>query len=92
MIRKDYIYLVLCLLLLSLQVSAQQLKGRIIDAETGEGVPYASVIYKGHNVAVISNLEGEYSIARHKGWKLTFSAVGYKSEVITVTEDRKSVV
>ena len=92
MIRKDYIYLVLCLLVLSLQVSAQQLKGRIIDAETGEGVPYASVIYKGHNVAVISNLEGEYSIARHKGWKLTFSAVGYKSEVITVTEQKQEDV
>lgn len=89
MIRKEAISLLLFLIAFCLQVDAQKLKGRIIDSETGEGIPYASVIYRGHDVAVISNLDGEYSIARHKGWKLTFSAVGYQSEVITITDQKQ---
>ena len=61
-----------------------QLTGYIIDDENGEGIPYASVIYKGHNVAVASNINGQFTIARHDGWVLTFSAVGYVSETVTI--------
>ena len=53
------------------------LTGAITDAQTGEAIPFASVQYKGHNLGVVSNIEGHYSIARHQGWMLSFSAVGY---------------
>ena len=78
------IQLTLILLLLSLTIQAQKLTGRITDAETGEEIPYASVVYKGHNLAVISDIEGYYSIAKHLGWKLTFSAVGYQNVEVTI--------
>ena len=78
------IQLTLVLLLLSLTIQAQKLTGRITDAETGEEIPYASVVYKGHNLAVISDIEGYYSIAKHLGWKLTFSAVGYQNVEVTI--------
>ena len=70
-----------------LRVGAQQLSGTITDSETGEAVPYASVIYKGHQVAVASDLNGRYTIARHPGWTLTFSAVGYQTRTVAVTAD-----
>ena len=70
-----------------LHAGAQQLSGTITDAETGEAVPYASVIYKGHQVAVASDLNGRFSIARHPGWTLTFSAVGYQTRTIAITAD-----
>ena len=73
----------------SVPLLAQKLTGRIVDGETGEGVPYASVIYKGHGVAVISDIDGKFSIDRHQGWRLTFSAVGYKSEEVTITEQKR---
>lgn len=79
---------------LAMPKSYAQLTGYIIDDESGEGIPYASVIYKGHNVAVASNINGEFTIARHEGWVLTFSAVGYVSETITVdklTEDNFNI-
>ena len=69
----------------SLQLFAQQLTGTITDAETGEAVPFASVIYKGHQVAVASDINGHYSNARHAGWTLTFSAVGYQTRTVTIT-------
>ena len=50
-------------------------------------MPYASVIYKGHQVAVASDLNGRYTIARHPGWTLTFSAVGYQTRTVAVTAD-----
>lgn len=62
-----------------------QIHGVIVDAETGDTLLYPSASYKGHQVAVSGNAMGEYSIARHDGWQLTFSAVGYKSKTITVT-------
>ena len=51
---------------LPLSTFAQQmLTGAITDAQTGEAIPFASVQYKGHNLGVVSNIEGHYSIARH---------------------------
>ena len=88
---RDYRFLIiLTLLLLCLPLGAQNLTGRITDAETGEEIPYASVVYHGHHVAVISDIDGKYSIARHLGWKLTFSAVGYQSIEVTINNQTKS--
>lgn len=67
-----------------------QIHGVIVDAETGDTLLYPSASYKGHQVAVSGNAMGEYSIARHDGWQLTFSAVGYKSKTITVTSSTPS--
>ena len=67
-----------------LTLHAQQIKGIVTDEETGDSIPYASVVYKGHKVAVVSGTSGRYSIVRHDGWTLTFSAVGYKSRTVHV--------
>ena len=66
-----------------------QLRGYIIDEATGDSIPYASAIYRGHNVAVASNINGQFTIARHEGWVLTFSAVGYVSKSITISASTK---
>ena len=57
MIRHQHIFSLIVLLLSCLPLSAQQIKGTITDGETGESIPYASVIYKGHNIAVISDID-----------------------------------
>ncbi len=68
------------------------LTGQILDATTGEPVPFASCQYKGHNIGMVSDIEGNYSIARHNGWSLTFSAVGYVSQTILVNASAKNIV
>ena len=78
------------LLLMTTVLHAQQITGVIIDDETGDSIPYASVVYKGHQVAVASNIDGRYSIARHNGWVLSFSAVGYAAKFITVNANLKN--
>ncbi|MDD7319152.1 MAG: DUF5686 family protein [Prevotellaceae bacterium] len=64
--------------------NAQNITGQIVDASTGDSIPFASAIYKGHNVMVAGDAGGHFSIARHNGWSLTFSAIGYKPKKIFI--------
>mgnify|MGYP002525201386 CR=1 FL=1 len=76
----------LCLLIffyVSTTIQAQ-LRGVVVDAGDGGPVPYATVQYKGNRVAVRADGQGRFSIERHNGWRLTFSSVGYRSQVINV--------
>ena len=73
-------------------VNAQKISGVVVDAETGDTLLYPSASYKGHHVAVSGNAMGAYTIQRHNGWQLTFSAVGYKSKTVNVTASTPSVL
>ena len=79
-------FLLLMLLMMVIPAVAQQttISGVVTDAETGERIGYASVVYKGHKIAVVSGTDGRYSITRHNGWSLTFSSVGYKSRTVSI--------
>lgn len=83
--RTNRLYILLSLLLLGIAARGQQLRGTITDADTGDTIAFASVVYKGRHIAAVSDAYGRYQIARHEGWSLTFSAVGYKSRSVTVT-------
>lgn len=83
--RTNRLYILLSLLLLGIAARGQQLRGTITDADTGDTIAFASAVYKGHRIAAVSDAYGRYQIARHEGWSLTFSAVGYKSRSVTVT-------
>ena len=84
-LRKLYL-VVLFLVVSTLQMVAQQkITGRIID-EDGFAVPYASVQYKGHKIAVSSDGEGKFIIEKHSGWMLTVSALSYKTQTVKVDD------
>ena len=72
---------------MSIVLHAQTIVGHVVDEATGENIGFASVQYKGHHVATITDLNGRFTIERHKGWKLTISAVGYKPRTYTVDGD-----
>jgi hypothetical protein len=78
---------VICQLLFS-PAGAQTITGHVLDAVTGDSIPMASCIYRGHGVAVASKVDGYFSIERHESWPLTISAVGYQPQTIVV--DRKT--
>ncbi len=79
------IYMMVVLLVaLTQQLMAQQkISGRVIDVD-GFAVPYASVQYRGHRIAVSSDGEGRFSIEKHEGWMLTVSALSYKTQTVKV--------
>lgn len=90
--RTKYLLLLFLILLMSLPLRAQHISGYVIDDATGDSIPYASVVYKGHKVAVVSNLGGRYTVARHDGWQLTFSALGYVEKTVIIGPATKSTL
>ena len=90
--NKKYVFVLVVLLFALLPVKAQQINGYVVDAQTGDSIPFASVVYKGHGVAAVSNLNGHYSIARYNGWALTFSAVGYEPRTVVIAANTPKVL
>lgn len=78
--RQFFILFILIILTSSLRA---QITGEIVDSE-GYPIPYASAVYKGNHVAEASDLDGHFTIARHEGWSLTFSSVGFKPQTIKI--------
>lgn len=79
---KRSFFVTLMFLLLAV-VAKAQITGEIYDTD-GYPIPLASAIYKGHHVAEASDLDGKFKIARHNGWELTFSSVGFQPQTIKV--------
>ena len=80
-----YLTAVLLMLCSSIYVFSQnKITGIIVDADDNYGIPYASVSYKGHHVAVSCDGEGKFSLDLHEGWVLTVSAIGYESQVMAI--------
>lgn len=87
---KHYILtLILCFFAIAAKA---QITGVVLDDVTGDSIPFATVAYKGHSIAVSCNATGHFSVKRHNGWKLTFSAIGYQSHSITVSEKTKNKI
>ena len=78
-----YIMVVLLVALTQQMMAQQKISGRVIDVD-GFAVPYASVQYRGHRIAVSSDGEGRFSIEKHEGWMLTVSALSYKTQTVKV--------
>lgn len=84
-------FLLFLLLVVACPIQAQ-IMGVVTDAETGDGIGFVSVVYEGRKGAAIASAQGAYSIGRHEGYNLTFSAVGYKSRTIRVSGKTRSRV
>ena len=82
-------YLFVCF---SLSLQAQEyITGHVVNEATGENVGFASVQYKGHRLAVITDLGGRFRIEKHRGWKLSVSAVGFKTRTVDVDKDTEKL-
>ena len=88
--KQTFLHFLILLLFLPVTGKAQTITGVITDAETGDSIAYASVVYKGHQVSAISSFSGQYSIARHEGWNITFSALGYKPRIVPINSKTKA--
>ena len=87
MVKRLFFLLVLCMGVVKLSA---QIQGVVTDSETGEPIPYLNVYYEGKGVGVITDIDGNYSINAHAGWnELTFSMVGYTTQVLRVSPNTR---
>ncbi len=63
------------------------ISGKVTD-ETGEGIPGVNILIKGTNLGVISDVDGNYSIAVPDGNKvLVFSFIGFETREISMNSE-----
>lgn len=62
----------------------EKISGKVLD-ETGSPLPGATVMVKGTNNGVVTNVDGEFSIEADNGVTLLVSYVGYVTKEVTVT-------
>jgi hypothetical protein len=65
------------------------IKGKIVDAENGAPLVFASVAVKESNVAIITNIDGEFVLKIGEpvaGKNLEVTYLGYKNKVVAVSE------
>lgn len=75
---------VLLLLIFSLAIDAQTIRGVVVDEETGDSIPHPGLQYKKDKVVVSGGSNGSFSIPRLNDEYLTVSAVGYKTLQILI--------
>lgn len=74
----------------SIAQQSQKIKGKIVDAQTGEPLIGANVKVKGTKVVAITDINGDYEIAASAGATLLISNIGYK-QAETVAADGKTI-
>lgn len=78
---------VLLLLIFSLAIDAQTIRGVVVDEETGDSIPHPGLQYKKGKVVVSGGSDGSFSIPRLNDEYLTVSAVGYKTLQILIGQN-----
>jgi outer membrane receptor for ferrienterochelin and colicin len=85
-------YLILSFMFLSLIVTAQeQLRGRVLETGIGKELPLsgASVYWLDSSVGVITGVDGTFSLPYKFSYsKLVISYIGFKTDTISVTENK----
>ncbi|MDB5271635.1 MAG: hypothetical protein JWO58_2 [Chitinophagaceae bacterium] len=70
-----------------------KLKGKIIDGETGEGMPFASIYIKNTDIGVSSDFEGFYTLTvSHQHDSLTVFNMGYGMKVKAIPKGVEEAV
>jgi TonB-dependent starch-binding outer membrane protein SusC len=69
----------------TLMAQTVNVKGRVTDASTGEGIPGAYVVVKGTTTGTLAGVGGSFNLATPSSSTLVFSFIGYKSTEIPVS-------
>jgi hypothetical protein len=87
--RIFHIILICAGLLPVLNIRAQRVEGRILDAQTRRSLAFVNIVYRSGGQGMVSNIDGEFSIASLDDVEfLQFSYVGYQTKTIGKEEIR----
>lgn len=90
-----FIYISISLFLSVIAAHGQQtiVSGKISDAETGEGIPFANVVFKGTSSGITTDFEGKYTLSTTSPVdSVAFSYIGYREKVKPVQQRKKQVI
>lgn len=85
-------WLLIFVFISSAALGQQVVEGRVIDKETKQPVPFASIGIVGLPRGTSSNIDGEFSISVPATFTMKVTCLGYESAVITSIEEIKLIV
>ena len=83
--RNILLFLSLIMLPVSAWAQGLTIQGRVVDAETGEALPYVS-IYAGEGKGTLSNNEGEFKLVADEGDMVSFRCIGYNIQTVSARQ------
>ncbi len=84
--RKAILFTLLAVFAFVCEARAQKVSGVVVDAQSGQGLPYVNVFYEGKGVGAMSDINGNFTVPYHKGWtQLSFSSVGFQKKIVTIS-------
>lgn len=91
------VFLISILSILALAAFGQQdtpfmVKGKLLDAETKEPVPLATVLIVNKQTGTSGNTFGEFEVPVNIGDEIKFTSIGYEPVSLLVTEDLKASI
>ncbi|MDI9866401.1 TonB-dependent receptor [Flectobacillus sp. DC10W] len=89
---RQFVWIVLCLLSYVGLAQERVVTGKITDASSNQGVPGVSVLVKGSQRGVTSDVNGGYSISVGKGAVIVFTSVGYEKLEVAIDGQTKQDV
>ena len=86
--RVFFVSLCFLFIVMSRSDAQRSIRGSLVDAESGEPIPFATIGIKGSGVGVVSNLEGDFSIPvryRSLNDSIFVSCIGYEREELPLS-------
>jgi len=70
---------------LLLDAAPTRVRGVVIDGQSGETLPYVSVVFLGSSIGVMTDLDGAFSIENLRDYtRLSFQMLGYQTREVNV--------
>ena len=92
-LRYNKILTLLLFILAATRVYSQQIKGVVTDSITKEPLMYISIYYEEkRDMGTVTDINGEYRLeTRRNGGTLVFSAIGYHSKTVKVSNGNQTL-
>lgn len=87
------IFTLILIFLVNLQLTAQRVKGKVIDADSKNEIPYVNIGVVGQGIGTVSGVNGDFMIYLHDSLNngtLKLSCIGYKTKEFNVLSFKNS--
>ena len=86
MSKKIVLWMTVLLITFTGRAQEAMIRGMVTDSISGEGLPYASLVFKGTTTGTATDLDGHFNLPRpHQTQTLEVSYLGYNTQQITIT-------
>ena len=91
--KSRYLFLNILLLLLPFTLFAQQpatgLQGKVVDAVTGEAVPFVQIVFEGTLTGTTTDMDGKFAVSNSEGrTRLLFRMMGYEPLAMNIEKGK----